>query len=266
MNGKVSAAGPDGFRIQITQSFGNCRKYVQTRRPTPGAGIANMGEKRPLHRGEALSREQAALIARADTLFIASQFSEDAADRSHGIDVSHCGGKPGFALVAHETLLLVPDYAGNNLFNTLGNIAANPKCGLLFIDFDSGDTLQLTGEAAILWEPTHTRRFAGAKRVLAFTVEEVLQIERALPFSWEFQGYSTAFDRFEAAETRGDAGAHLPSMRIISVNVWILPRSMASTPTTVAARASARPACARWSRARSNTSRIRWTSRTRAAC
>jgi ferredoxin-NADP reductase/MOSC domain-containing protein YiiM/predicted pyridoxine 5'-phosphate oxidase superfamily flavin-nucleotide-binding protein len=219
MNGKVSGRGPEGFRIQVVQSFGNCPKYIQARQPVPGGEIAGIGEKRPVHRAAALTREQAAMVARADTLFIASQFSEDAADWSHGIDVSHRGGKPGFVLVAHETLLLFPDYAGNCMFNTLGNIAANPKCGLLFIDFDSGDTLQLTGEAETLWEPAHTRRFPGAQRVVAFSVQEALQIERALPFTWEFQGYSPVLDKLEAADTREAAGAPLPPMKLKSVNV-----------------------------------------------
>ena len=51
VNGKVSGAGPDGFRIQVTQSFGNCPKYIQARQPAPSGGIAGMGEKRPVHRG-----------------------------------------------------------------------------------------------------------------------------------------------------------------------------------------------------------------------
>ncbi len=203
VNGKVGRSSPDDFQIQVVQSFGNCPKYIQARQPAPGGEIESMGEKRPVHRGGALTKGQAAIVARADTLFIASQFSEDAADWSHGVDVSHRGGKPGFVLVAHETLMLLPDYAGNCMFNTLGNIGVNPKCGLLFIDFDTGDTLQLTGEAEVLWEPAHTRRFPGAKRVLAFSVEEALQIERALPFTWEFQGYSPVFDKFEAVDTGG---------------------------------------------------------------
>ena len=182
VNGKVGRRNPDGFQIRVAQSFGICPKYIQARRPAPGGEIESMGRKKPVHRGDALTKDQAAIVARADTLFIVSQFSEDAADWTHGVDVSHRGGKPGFVLVAHETLLLLPDYSGNCMFNTLGNIAINPKCGLLFIDFDTGDTLQLTGEAEILWEPAHTRRFPGAKRVLAFGVEEALQIERALPF------------------------------------------------------------------------------------
>ncbi len=80
VNGKLSRRDPDGFQIQVAQSFGNCPKYIQARQPAPAGGIAGMGEKRPVHRGEALTREQAAIVARADTLFIASQFSEDAAD------------------------------------------------------------------------------------------------------------------------------------------------------------------------------------------
>ncbi len=219
LNGKVSHSGLDGFQIQVAQSFGNCPKYIQARQPVLGGGFESVSAKRPVNRGDSLTRDQAAIIARADTLFIASQFSEDTADWSHGVDVSHRGGKPGFVLVAHETLLLFPDYSGNCMFNTLGNIAVNPKCGLLFIDFDTGDTLQLTGEAEILWEPAHTRRFPGAKRVLAFSVEESLHIERALPLTWEFQGYSPVFDKFEAAETAGDAAPRLPAMTLKSVNV-----------------------------------------------
>ncbi|MGI9385225.1 MAG: MOSC domain-containing protein [Methyloligellaceae bacterium] len=219
VNGKVSCRSSDGFQIQVVQSFGNCPKYIQARQPTPGGEIESIGEKRPVHRGEALTKDQAAIVARADTLFVASQFSEDVADWSHGVDLSHRGGKPGFVLVAHETLLLLPDYSGNCMFNTLGNIAINPKCGFLFIDFDTGDTLQLTGEAEILWEPAHTRRFPGAKRVLAFSVEEALQIERALPFSWAFQGYSPVLEKFETVDTECDAAAQLPPMKLKSVNV-----------------------------------------------
>jgi hypothetical protein len=82
------------------------------------------------------------------------------------------------------------------MFNTLGNILANPRCGLLFMDFETGDTLQLTGEADILWESHHTQRFPGAKRVVSFRVEETRYIEGALPLSWVFKGYSPVFDEF----------------------------------------------------------------------
>lgn len=232
VNGKVSHKSPDGFQIQVAQSFGNCPQYIQARQPASAGGIGSIGEQRRVHRGEVLNKDQAAFVARADTLFIASQFLEDAADWSHGVDVSHRGGKPGFVLVAHETLLLIPDYAGNNMFNTLGNIALNPKCGLLFIDFDTGDTLQLTGEAQILWGTAHTQRFPGAKRVLAFTVEESVHIERALPFTWDFQSYSPVFDKFEAVDTGGETVAQLPAMKLKSVNVS-MPKDIVHNGKTV---------------------------------
>ena len=218
-NGTVAARSDDGVTIQVVQSFGNCPKYIQARQPVLTDAIEDIGAPRAVRRGEALDKDQAALIARADTLFIASRFSDDAADWRHGVDVSHRGGKPGFALVAHETLLLIPDYSGNCMFNTLGNIALNPKCGLLFLDFESGDTLQLTGEAAILWDPAHTARFPGAKRVLAFSVEQVLQIDRALPFTWRFQDYSPVFDALEADAEDGAVAEDRPGMVLKSVNV-----------------------------------------------
>ncbi|MDJ0611872.1 MAG: MOSC domain-containing protein [Kiloniellales bacterium] len=219
LNGKVSRKTPEGFEIEVLQSFGNCPKYIQARRPALAGEVAQIGEKRPVQRGDALTKDQAALVARADTLFIASQFSEASADWRHGVDVSHRGGRPGFVLVAHETLLLLPDYSGNCMFNTLGNISVNPKCGLIFIDFEHGDTLQLTGEAEILWDPAHTRRFPGAKRVLAFSVQEALQIERALPFAWTFQDHSPVFDKPEFTDGGEAAVADPPSMTLKSVNV-----------------------------------------------
>jgi hypothetical protein len=56
--------------------------------------------------------------------------------------------------VVDDGTLLFPDYPGNNMFNTLGNLAGYPKAGLLFVDFEGGDLLQLTGRAELMWEPT----------------------------------------------------------------------------------------------------------------
>ena len=218
-NGKIAHACEEAFEIRVAQSFGNCPKYIQSRQYQFTDDIMDIGDKRVVNRGSALTKDEAALIARSDTLFIASQFSEDSEDWSHGVDVSHRGGRPGFVIVAHESLLLFPDYAGNCMFNTLGNIEVDPRCGLLFIDFDTGDCLQLTGEAAILWEPEHVCRFPGAKRVVSFQLEDVIHIEVALPLTWRFQDYSPVFDAFESVdcETPGTE-AHAP-MSLLSVNI-----------------------------------------------
>ncbi len=231
VNGKIAHVEEGGFGIRVTQSFGNCPKYIQARRLEVGDGIGSVGENRPVHRREALSKAEAELIARSDTLFIASQFSENG-DWTHGIDVSHRGGRPGFVIVAHETSLLFPDYSGNCMFNTLGNLLVDPRSGLLFFDFETGDTLQLTGEAEVLWEPQHTQRFPGAKRVVAFRVEETLHIERALPLSWKLESYSPVFDDFEVAEHRSRAPEALGPMKLLSVNLS-LPKEVTHEGKTV---------------------------------
>src|SRR3546814_14766932 len=70
--------------------------------------------------------------------------------REQGADVSHRGGRPGFVRVTEDdgrSVLTIPDFSGNQFFNTLGNIAINPRAGLLFVDFATGDLLTLTGRS-----------------------------------------------------------------------------------------------------------------------
>ncbi|MGK0291503.1 MAG: hypothetical protein ACI86H_002971, partial [bacterium] len=86
--------------------------------------------------------------------------------------------------------LLFPDYAGNNHFNTLGNIKENPACGLLFIDFDTGDTLQLIGEATIIWDENEIPFSAKAERMISFQLKKGVYTKKAVPMKWDFEGYS----------------------------------------------------------------------------
>ena len=225
VNGRVVNKTPDSFEIAVDQGFYNCPKYIQARRTSLEGGLETLGEERPTRRGEALNRAEAALIARSDTLFIASRFAEDRNDWSHGLDVSHRGGRPGFVIVAHETSLVFPDYRGNCMLNTLGNIWENPKCGLLFPDFESGDILQVTGEAEIIWGEERAKEFPGAERIVSFRIQETNFIEHALPLSWEFQDYSPVFDEFEDITAPDHiAAAHEP-MRLKSVQVS-MPKSV----------------------------------------
>ncbi len=93
-------------------------------------------------------------------------------------------------------MLIWPDYVGNMMFNTLGNIAANPQVGLLFLDFDTGSTLQLTGEANIIWDAAKIAKYRGAERLLSFRIDQVLEIDDQLPLRWEFESYSPFNPRY----------------------------------------------------------------------
>ena len=102
----------------------------------------------------------------------------------HGIDVSHRGGKPGFVRVDDARVLTIPDFTGNSFFNTLGNLALEPRCGLLFIDYESGDTLQIAARARIVTDGEELASFRGALRLLRFEMTAALRSQAALPLQW----------------------------------------------------------------------------------
>jgi predicted pyridoxine 5'-phosphate oxidase superfamily flavin-nucleotide-binding protein len=135
------------------------------------------------------------MIGRADSFFIASVYSEDTNDFVQGVDVSHRGGNPGFVLVEDATRLIFPDFAGNKHFNTLGNIVLNPRVGLLFPDFYSGDLLYLTGRAEIIWDGPDVDAFDGAERLVRCEVESVIRVNGSLPFRGGFEAFSPVLRR-----------------------------------------------------------------------
>ena len=174
VNGRGALRAGDEIRIDVEQVYSNCHKHIQTR------AVASEAPARPredvgVQRGRGLSDAQRDWIRRADTFAIAS------AHRTAGVDCSHRGGTPGFVRVDGNRLSW-PDYVGNGLFNTLGNITAYPRAGLVFIDFDSGATLQLTGSAAVDWTPEHAAAAPGAQRLIVFEVDETIETRSAFPF------------------------------------------------------------------------------------
>jgi len=173
----TAAAGTDGtILVSVAQAYGNCPKYIQRREPvevrTAAADPARFARHRSL---PAMARAQ---IARAVTFFLAT------ANPADGADVSHRGGRPGFVEVASDTRLVWPDYQGNMMFMSLGNVAVHPFAGLLFVDFETGDVLQLTGRAAIDWDAAHAATVPGAERLVTFDVDEVIVAPAASPLRW----------------------------------------------------------------------------------
>lgn len=182
VNGVVAQADGRGFSVQVSQSFGNCPKYIQAREAT-WAGPQPAGA---VHEAGALDAAARRLIAAADTFFIATAHpaARQGGDASHGVDVSHRGGRPGFVRLAADGSLQVPDYNGNHFFNTLGNISLNPCCGLLFIDFETGDLLQLAANATLVWDGPALKAHPGALRLLVLRVQAVRFAAAALPLRW----------------------------------------------------------------------------------
>jgi uncharacterized protein len=170
---------PEGIRRTVQEAFRNCPKFIQRRVPTQPL-TASAGVARAPRTSSALDSPQIELIRRADTLFIAS------AHPDRGADASHRGGRPGFVEVSNDgAKLAFPDYTGNRMFQTLGNIAVNPRAGLLLVDWERGTTLQLTGEARIVWDGSVVASRPGAERRLEFEIDAVLERLQAVPDGWK---------------------------------------------------------------------------------
>ncbi len=193
MSGRVGEVSEAGFSIDVIQTFGNCRQFIQSRQ-------FSYNEKAPsaepvVERGNTLSDKAKALIKKADTLFIATAYGDQADDLTHGADVSHRGGKPGFVRVDNDTSITWPDFRGNFHFNTLGNLMLNPLAGIVFIDYEKGDMLYVTGKVHVIWDDPEIATFAGAERLMQFTLDEAIFVEGSLPISYQFNGYSPSLRR-----------------------------------------------------------------------
>lgn len=184
LNGRVGAMTVGGFGVTVDQSFGNCPQYIQLRqfRSVP---LADPSTRIAEHFSE-LDDAARAAITGADTFFVASYVDIDG---QRAVDVSHRGGQAGFVQVDGNRLT-IPDFAGNLHFNTLGNLLINPRAGLLFIDFNSGDLLHLSGRTEIVLEGPQIEAFQGAERLWTFHVERVVRRPAALALRWRFDGMS----------------------------------------------------------------------------
>ncbi|MRV74312.1 flavin-nucleotide-binding protein [Duganella sp. FT92W] len=179
MNGVVRRGQHEHARIDVLQSFGNCPQYIQLR----DFQLTNTPPDAPQWQ-PALDDAARRLIARADSFYVASY--ADVPDGPRQVDVSHRGGRPGFVRVDDDGALTVPDFAGNLFFNTLGNFTVNPRAGLVFVDFDGGHLLQMTGDVQIL---AHVPDGAvdGAQRYWRFMPRRVVWRRHALGIRWNAQ-------------------------------------------------------------------------------
>lgn len=187
-NGRIVARDADSFIVEIDQSFGNCKQYIQAREPVFDARLrgAAVGTQREAAH---LSDRASALLANTDTFFIATASgAPNSGSAKEGADVSHRGGRPGFVRVSNGPLgtrLTIPDFRGNFMFNTFGNLEVNPRAGIVCPDFRTGDVLTVTGTARVIWHGAEVDAFEGAQRLLSFDVESGVFLERALPLRFD---------------------------------------------------------------------------------
>lgn len=161
VNGELLGADSEGMTVRVEQSYGNCPKYIH-RHAIDVAGLTVPASRR---RATLLAPADEALIAASDTFFLGTSHP------TRGSDASHRGGPPGFVRVDSPNLLWWPDFPGNNMFNSYGNLAVDDEAALLFLDFGTGDALHVTGRAHVRWTtPGAPGDDGGVGRNVAFSV------------------------------------------------------------------------------------------------
>ncbi|HRI50171.1 MAG TPA: pyridoxamine 5'-phosphate oxidase family protein [Pseudomonadota bacterium] len=188
VNGAVTALDRAGFTVSVGHAFGNCPQYIQTRALAP-LGRSRSQSPGPIERAGGLDADAAAVIAAADTFFVTSYVDVDGQESRRAVDTSHRGGRPGFIRI-DGNVLTIPDFAGNQYFNTLGNLLLNPRAGLLFVDFRSGDLLQLTGSTELVFDGAELASFQGAERLWRLKVERLVRRRAAIELRWTFGEFS----------------------------------------------------------------------------
>ncbi|PSL29257.1 pyridoxamine 5'-phosphate oxidase family protein [Dyadobacter jiangsuensis] len=184
VNGPVMFA-PDGtgLQVHVQECFPLCPRYIQRREVAVTAATrqAHAATETGGHFTDALQ----SWITSADTLFVGSGHDDD------HIDVGHRGGNPGFVQILDERTLRIPDYNGNSMFNSLGNFTINPRAALLFVDFKSGETLQLTGHAELDFTgPDEDDTTGGTGRYWQFHLHSWRRQTSLAGLNWTFLDYS----------------------------------------------------------------------------
>ena len=185
INGRIYQSDATHYRINVKQAYPNCPKYIQ-RRVVKAVHAKAEQPVKTVTQGAELNAEQIAMIAAADTFFVASAYPEQ------GLDASHRGGQPGFVQIVDNQRLRIPDYTGNNMFNTLGNFHSYPHAGLVFIDFQNKRVLQLTGVPKILWPHEDSPHASGGtQRFWEFRIHAWRESAIPLDLEWELIDYSS---------------------------------------------------------------------------
>lgn len=171
-------AGQAQLVVHIEESLGNCPKYMNKKHIVPAKPDSKLISDSPQ-----LSATAVELLSRADTIFISS---------SHGattMDTNNRGGPPGFMRVqsnnASGAVIVYPEYSGNRLYQTLGNLETTPLAGFVVPDFDTGNVLYFTGSTEILAGKDAAAVLPRSNLAVRVTIAAAIFVENGLGFRGE---------------------------------------------------------------------------------
>ena len=151
VNGVVERAAARQLRVAVEQAYPNCPKYIQKRERVEAATVESPATTSS---GSGAPAQLRAWLSRTDTAFVTSV-------GPHGsIDCSHRGGRRGYMRMDGDAVL-VPDYPGNSMFCSLGNMTVEPRAGLVLVDFEAQQQLHLSGDVSVEMERADQKELTG---------------------------------------------------------------------------------------------------------
>ncbi len=167
VNGTLEGGDDTNMTVRVAQAYGNCPQYIHPRDIDVARLIPD--HIADVRRASSLNSADRAMVAATDTFFLGTTHP------TRGSDASHRGGPAGFVRVDSPARLWWPDYPGNNMFNSFGNLAVDDEAALLFVDFATGATLHVSGTAHVEWTaPGAVGDDGGVGRRVVFSVDSVL--------------------------------------------------------------------------------------------
>ncbi|KAF2438236.1 hypothetical protein P171DRAFT_170449 [Karstenula rhodostoma CBS 690.94] len=154
---------------KIEQSLGNCPKYLNAYEIRPALVSPTL-----MSQSETLSEEAKALILKSDMFFLTTSVPED-------MDTNHRGGPPGFVRILSDTEIVYPEYSGNRLYQSLGNLLINPKVGVTFPAYNTGDVVYITGNAEVVVGDDAAALLPGSNLAVKIKIGEARHVKEGLP-------------------------------------------------------------------------------------
>lgn len=234
INGAAGVSDNDKAEIlfNVLEYSPNCPKYINRRQLLPmGPNALPIVPNAKRAERTSLNEEDMEMIRFMDTLFIGTH------NPGGGADVNHRGGKPGFVRVLDSNKIIWPEYRGNGMYFSSGNLECNKEAGVTMIDFENGDILQMSGFAIVDWE--HTGELDGATRTITFTIRDVVRIHGATDYRWELLDYSP-YNPSPFGQEGGSDNALFPvdatlakiveESPLVKTFRWVVPRNIAFLP------------------------------------
>ncbi|HDZ47664.1 hypothetical protein LCGC14_0108400 [marine sediment metagenome] len=200
------------WQLDVAYAFGNCPQYIhdwsemKSVEPQPGPALAM--------RDATLSQLPATVLAHIDQALTAFVGSYAHTDQGVQADASHRGGQAGFIRRQGNDLML-PDFAGNRFFNTLGNVLTSGRAALVIPDFVSRDVLHLSGEARLVDEETMGARYPGAERYWCLTPRHIVWRPRAM--RWRSHASAVAVEAAPHGPWQALAPSTLQRVQVVDV-------------------------------------------------